>query len=446
MKILLINPPRSPYNEILAHARPEAIPYIHKKLIGPPLGLLTLVAALKDHDVSLLEMKGEYDLRPDGPGPASLTLGALEKHRPDVVGVTFIASEYPAGMEILEVVKAYDPVIKTVAGGLHTSLCPEDFDSSVVDFVCPGVSARSFVRLINSFEKKEKPSQVPGILYRHDGHLRSSSVASPAYDPAGADFILPDRSLVRPYLSTYVVGKAKGPSTYVFTSLGCPYSCTFCSIWPQYNQRYLQRDVESVIEELKGLDEYEVVRFSDANTLVNLDFAERLFDRIEEEGIKKTFIMDIRADTAANHPRLIEKLARGGLRVVITGFESIRQEELSRYKKQLKVELVEQAIKVFHDNDIMLRGNYIVPPSYDRGDFDFLIDYASSHRVAYAGYTILTPFPGTPFYEEVKDDIVDRDLARYNMFNAVLKTRLPLEEFYQKVSDLWLLRKGTDVI
>ena len=80
---------------------------------------------------------------------------------------------------------------------------------------------------------------------------------------------MPDRSLVRPWLPTYVVGRATGPSTYVFTSLGCPYRCSFCSIWPQYGGAYYQRDVESVIAELKTLDQYQVVRFADANTLVN---------------------------------------------------------------------------------------------------------------------------------------------------------------------------------
>jgi hypothetical protein len=67
MKILLINPPRSPHNKILEYAPPEAKPFIHKKLIGPPLGLLTVAAALDDHDVDLLEIKAEYDLNPAAP-------------------------------------------------------------------------------------------------------------------------------------------------------------------------------------------------------------------------------------------------------------------------------------------------------------------------------------------------------------------------------------------
>ena len=61
-------------------------------------------------------------------------------------------------------------------------------------------------------------------------------------------------------------------STYVFTSLGCPYRCSFCSIWPQYGGAYHQRDVESVIAELKTLEEYGIGRPSTyAPTIGTLD-------------------------------------------------------------------------------------------------------------------------------------------------------------------------------
>ena len=62
MRILLVNPPRSPHNGILAHASADVLPFIHKKLVGPPLGLLTIAGAVPDHDVRLLELKAEYDL------------------------------------------------------------------------------------------------------------------------------------------------------------------------------------------------------------------------------------------------------------------------------------------------------------------------------------------------------------------------------------------------
>ena len=67
MKILLVNPPRSSENKILEYASEQARHFIHKKLIGPPLGLITIAAAIPDFDVELIDLKGEYDLHPDAP-------------------------------------------------------------------------------------------------------------------------------------------------------------------------------------------------------------------------------------------------------------------------------------------------------------------------------------------------------------------------------------------
>lgn len=375
-----------------------------------------------------------------------MVLDFLKKCKPDIVGVTFIASEFDLGMDVFRTAKEFDPQILTVAGGLHATLCPQDFNNPLVDIVCQGPATESFRQIVINCEQGKAFNAIDSILVRVGDQLTPSTASQRDYEPAGRDFIYPDRSLLERWKSTYIVGKAPGPSTYVYTSLGCPYKCSFCSIWPQYNSHFHQREVESIIHELHSLDGYDVVRFSDANTLVNLDFVNHLFDRIKEENIRKTFIMDIRADTAADNPQLIEKLAKGGLKVVITGFESIRKAELNKYNKQLDEAKIEKAIDVFHQNGIMLRGNYIIPPSYTPEDFDEIAAYAASHRVAYAGYTILTPFPGTVFYEEQKANIIDHDLAKYNMFNAVTKTTLPTSDFYKRVSDLWLIRRGKEII
>ena len=100
MKILLINPPRSPENKILEYAPADAKHFIHKKLIGPPLGLLTIAAAVKDHDVTVFDSKGEYDLVPGTPPLDILVRSLVEKHRPELVGVTAITSEFDFCIDI----------------------------------------------------------------------------------------------------------------------------------------------------------------------------------------------------------------------------------------------------------------------------------------------------------------------------------------------------------
>lgn len=432
---------------ILKSAPAEAKKYIHKKLIGPPLGLLTVAEAVKDHDVIVFDTKGEYDLHPETTPPLKdLVLKLLNEHKPDVVGTTTIASEFYFAIEILQTVKEFNPEILTVVGGLHATLSPNDFTNPSVDLILPGQSAHTFKEVVTAKEKNIPFENIHGIIINKNGILKKTKNRIGEYNSATDDFLFPNRKHLERWKETYKVGNNPYPSTYLFTSLGCPYKCTFCSIWCQYDGRYLKRDIESIIKELKQTDDYPVVRFADANTIVDVSVIDKLFDRIQQEGIKKDFVMDIRTDTAVKYPKLIEKLAKGGLKVVICGFESFREEELKRYNKSSDAKLIHEAIEIFHQNDIMLRGNYVIPNDYDESDFNALSDYTNSHKVTYAGYTILTPMPGTPFYEEVKDQIIDFDLSKYNFFNSVLKTKLPLEKFYENVGKLWLIKKGTDVI
>lgn len=446
MRILLINPPRSPENKILECAPAEAKHFIHKKLIGPPLGLLTIAAAVKDYDVKVIDLKGEYDLYPDSPPLNRIVEDYLQDFKPDIVGSTFIASEFDFGIEIFKVTRKFDPSILTVAGGLHATLCPQDFIDSSVDIVCLGQSAKIFREIVEARQKNSSFNNIGGIFINSEKKLLPTNAPIKKCNATGEDFLMPERHHLKRWISTYKVGKNPYPITYIFTSLGCPYRCTFCSIWPQFDGGFHQRKVESIIEELKSVDDYKVVRFADANTIVNIDFIDKLFDRIKEEGIDKEYVMDIRADTTVQNPKLIEKLAKAGLKVVICGFESFRDQELKQYNKKSPAKFTKEAINVFHQNGIMIRGNYVIPNDYDEDDFKALADYAGRYKVVYAGYTILSPMPGTLLYTSMKDQIIDFDLKKYNFFNSVVKTKLPIEKFYENVGKLWLIKEGTDVI
>ena len=446
MKILLINTPRSPENRILEFSPEAAKPFIHKRLIGPPLGLMTIAAAVKDHDVLLFDTKGEFDLTADPPGLRALVRKLVSEFKPDIVATGAITSELYFAFEIFSEVKNIDPSLITVLGGLHSTLLPYDCIHPSLDIVCPGQSPHVFRDIVRTLEQKKSLELVPGILLNDGIKLHRTPGKPHAWDVAGADYLMPDREPLKKWINTYKVGNSPDPSTYVFTSLGCPYKCTFCSIWPQFKGKYYQRSIESLISELKSIPDYPVVRFADANTVVDLEFMNLLFDRILEEGIQKTFVMDIRADVAAKHPGIISKMAKGGLRVVICGFESYRDEELRKYRKSSPASDIAKAINVFNDNGIMIRGNYVIPNDYTEDDFKSLEEYSAGNPVVYAGYTILTPMPGTVFYSQVKDQITDHDYSKYNFFNSVMRTSLPYEKFHERVGSLWLIKKGKDVI
>jgi radical SAM superfamily enzyme YgiQ (UPF0313 family) len=447
MRILLVNPPRSLKNLIREHAPPEVRPHVHHKLIGPPLPLIALAGNLAGHEVEVLDLKAEGDLRDDDHLEwESLLDESLVSFRPRVVGVTFNASEYRAGCRILRRVRESDPRIVTAAGGIHAALVPRDFDLPFVDFVFLSQAKATFRRVVEHLDDEVALWKVPNIARRTEEGLRFTPRADVFSDPGLLlEDVRPDRDLISKYREAYRLRKDTPPATYLFTSLGCEGRCTFCSIWPQARGRVFYRPVENILGELREIDQ-PVVRFADPDTFGDIDRAHHLFDRILAEGIRKEFVADARIDTAAHNPDLIEKAAAAGLRVVICGIESDSPEELRDFQKPYDPALVSRAVDVFHRSGISVRGNYIVQPHFTETEFRRMERFADRHRVAFAGFTVATPMPGTVFHRQVRDRITVRDLDHYNFMNAVLPTALPEKDFYERLASLWKLKRGEEVI
>ena len=51
--------------------------------------------------------------------------------------------------------------------------------------------------------------------------------------------------------------------------------------------------------------------------------------------------------------------------------------------------------------------------------------------------TILTPFPGTEQWDELYDQIVIKDYDYFNLTNCVLKSKLPEDEFYNQIANVY---------
>lgn len=287
MKVLLINTPRSPYNGILQFAPEEAKPFIHKKLIGPPLGLITLAAAITEHEVIVFDTKAEYDLNPETPPLSLLVEDLLDKHKPDIVGTTVITSELYYGIEILQTVKKTNPDITTIIGGQYVTVRIEDCYDQAIDIAIQGHAGQKLRDIAIAKEKLKGFEHIPGIFINNGQAFQKTPGIEEFWNITAKDFLMPNRALIEKWREAYRVPNAPSPTTYLFTSLGCPFKCTFCSIWKENCGMYYKRDVESIIEELKAID-YDIVRFADANTIVDVGFIDSLFDRIEEEEIKKS--------------------------------------------------------------------------------------------------------------------------------------------------------------
>ena len=243
----------------------------------------------------------------------------------------------------------------------------------------------------------------------------------------------PDRSSVERYRHRYF---------YIFhdkvalikTSFGCPYNCSFCFCRIITGNRFHQRPLSEVIEELESINQTEIYIVDD-DFLTDRKYLEAFITEVKRKGIKKHYLVYGRADFIAQNPELIHELAGIGLRTVIVGFESFSEKELKAYNKNTSVELYAKTMEILNREKLDCFATIILSPDWDRNDFRQMVKVVKSLDIHYVNLQPLTPLPktGVTFPDERiiirKDDYEMWDLAHV----SVLPSKLTVAEFYKEI-------------
>ena len=111
---------------------------------------------------------------------------------------------------------------------------------------------------------------------------------------------------------------------------------------------------------------------------------------------------------------------------------------LKEFKKGIKVSDAYKAIKLLNDNDIFSHAMFVIGTRRDTAESierlrQFSMDIGSDFVI----YTVLTPFPGTIYYETAKKDgwIEDENYANYDMAHAIMPTETLSRKEVQQ--ELW---------
>ncbi|NIP43032.1 MAG: radical SAM protein [candidate division Zixibacteria bacterium] len=219
------------------------------------------------------------------------------------------------------------------------------------------------------------------------------------------------------------------------TSVGCPHGCSFCPCPVLTGRKVLRRSPELVLEEMRQIDE-PYVYIGDDNLFFDHRHARKIAELIEQEGLKRQYYVLGRADNIVRHPEVIEKWAEIGLKKVFLGLESPGDDEIKALNKKATVAENNRAIEILHSNNIDPLGAFIIDPRYTREDFDRVLEYMDRMRIYYFEFTILTPFPGTRFYDERKEGLMSHDTRLFDLAHSLFPTRLPAADFYQEFKRL----------
>lgn len=310
----------------------------------------------------------------------------------DLIGVSFMTYNAPRAYEIADRFRAEKgkPVI---FGGYHPTLMPEEAIQHA-DAVCVGEAEPNVPRMMKDFAAGQLAP-----FYR-------SELISLAGLP------IPRRDLIRK--------QDYAPIDVLQATRGCSRRCSFCSVAAFHQYCFRTRPVAEVIEEVKALGPY--ILFMDDSITADRDYARSLFSEMIPLG--KRWVSQCGIEIAQDE-ELLGLASRSGCRGLFIGFESLSQHSLRSWKKHGNIgKDYLAAVQRLHTAGIAVFAGFVFGSDDDTPDvFARTLEFLLEANVECLQATRLTPFPGTPLFEEMdrQGRILDRDWGHYDFGHVVFE-------------------------
>jgi len=218
----------------------------------------------------------------------------------------------------------------------------------------------------------------------------------------------------------YQIITGKGITLPMLGSRGCPYTCNYCPY--RVNAKYRVRSPENIVDEIRYLvGKYNIhgIAFRDPNLTFDKNRAREFSELLLRHNLDIRWGMEARTDRL--DPELIDLLFRSGLRSIEVGIESSNHKVLRiNRRKAIPNSHQERIIEHCHKLGIRVIANYTLGlPSDTMEGIRDTIRYAKKLNTFAIQFTVTTPYPGTQFYETVKEAIFERDWERFNGWTSV---------------------------
>ncbi len=410
MKIMLVRPRPSPETIGLQHV-----------MICEPLELEYLCAGIGDlgHDTLIVDMILER----------RAIDRFLLKHRPDVVAITGYITHVGTVKEYCRRAKALLPGCHTIVGGVHAEVVPSDFSDKNIDHIVAANGIASFRQIIIALANGEDTSRVPGLWSKEQLPCKKETCFNHPF---------PDRSKVWRYRSRYYY-LFHNPCALMKTSFGCPYECEFCFCRAITDGCYFEREIDSIIEELKTIPEKDIYIVDD-NFLVSRKRVLEFCHRLKVDKIDKRFLIYGRADFIAGNNDVISEFKRRGLRAVIVGLESCSKDELERYNKKNDVATNEKAVRILAAHGVDCYATLILGMDWEKSDFNHLARWLRKLKLTFINLQPFTPLPGTAMLDKYLSELtVPRvEYEKWDLAHLVMNpTRMTPACYYWNIIKLY---------
>ncbi len=236
---------------------------------------------------------------------------------------------------------------------------------------------------------------------------------------------------------------------------GCPYSCFhYCTYPLQQGRKIRQRSVENVVKEIKyWIKNLKTNKFAfrDPVFSINRKYTVSLCEEIIKENLKIEFLIETHLKNLDDE--LIILLKNAGLKMVYIGIESSNTNVLKDIKRfTINNDEQYKIIKKLKKNGIYVKSMFMFGNPEDSVEtIKKTIEYSKFLPNQLVQFSVFTPYPGTPAYDEFKNKIVVHKFEKYNQYNLVYEHKslnndmiiklknLGYKKFYYDIRNLFVI-------
>jgi anaerobic magnesium-protoporphyrin IX monomethyl ester cyclase len=382
------------------------------------LGMLKVAASLEAqrYRVNLLDLSGVENF-----------LAPLEDYLAGcqdlAIGITTTTPQLPAVMQIAATIRRLRPDLRLILGGPHVTLVYSAKKLEVKRGVANGRGHRSAVQLEAAFD----------VLCSGDGELaifealkENAPKLIDGDDPKGGLFLTdqmftespqPARHLVD--LKSYRYSIEGHRATSLIAQLGCPFGCGFCGGRNSKSLRQIRnRAVESILAEVEHLHRehgFTGFMFYDDELNVSKSFVElmnglsdlqlRLGTEFRLRGFVKSELFTLEQATA---------MFRAGFRWLLCGFEAANERILVNIDKRAKLADNDRCVGYAKQAGLKIKALMSCGhPGESEQTVTDIRDWLIRNQVDDFDCTVITTYPGTPYYDLAVPHATERDAWTY---------------------------------